>query len=43
MSFVPTCRTIAGVFAALVCSTGVSAQDAVFVVQQSQRRVGHRP
>jgi hypothetical protein len=34
MSFVPTCRTIAGVFAALVCSTGVSAQDAVFVVQQ---------
>jgi hypothetical protein len=43
MSFVPTCRTIAGVFAALVCSTGVSAQDAVFVVQQPATAIAQQP
>src|SRR5882672_2056739 len=38
-----TCRTIAVVCAALVCSTGVSAQDAVFVVQQGTTAIAQQP
>src|SRR5438067_8792771 len=34
MRLVHAVRTIAGVIAALVCATGVSAQDAVFVMQK---------
>src|SRR2546426_11362212 len=43
MRFVHAVRTIAGVSATLACSTNVSAQDAVFVMQKPATAIAQQP